>query len=99
MDVYVTRRGQPFVWDSEKAASNIAKHDVSFDDACEVFFDFGVQFVDASVEFERREAAIGLDTRMRSLFVVNLQLENDCIRIISARLADARERRLYEDNA
>jgi uncharacterized DUF497 family protein len=49
MDVHVVRRGQPFLWDSDKAASNYVKHGVTFDEACGIFFDFGLKLSDASV--------------------------------------------------
>ena len=99
MDVFVTRYGLRFAWDSEKAASNEGKHGVSFDQACETFFDQFVQYFDASVEDEIRTAAIGLDFLRRLLFVVHLEREPDCIRIVSARFATAGERRIYEDNS
>jgi uncharacterized DUF497 family protein len=99
MDVHVVRRGQPFVWDSDKAAINLSKHGVSFDQACDVFFDFLLQYVDASVPGERREAAIGQDATSKILFVVHLQYEDDCIRLISARTASSSERKIYENHA
>jgi uncharacterized DUF497 family protein len=99
MDVHVVRRGQPFVWESEKAASNYTRHEVTFDDACGVFFDFGLTLSDAGVDEERRDGALGLSASLRLLYVVYTQGESNVIRIISARLADGKERRAYENNA
>jgi uncharacterized DUF497 family protein len=96
MDVYVTRKEEWFVWDSEKAASNLAKHGVSFDEAIDVFFDAAYLLVDASVSGERREAAIGLSEKRRLLFVVNIEVERETTRIVSARLATTAEKRDYE---
>jgi uncharacterized DUF497 family protein len=52
MDLHSLHQGQPFVWDLKKAASNLSKHGVSFDEAREVFFDPFVQLADASVDEE-----------------------------------------------
>ena len=98
MDVLFLHRGQQFVWDAEKAAGNIAKHGIRFEAACDVFFDLFLQEVDASVNEEARQAAIGLAADWKLLFVVHLIREDDWIRIISARPATANERRLYENS-
>ena len=68
MDTGVELRGQTFVWDSEKAAINLRKHNVNFQEACEVFFDPFFLLVDATAEDEAREAAIGYTERSRLLF-------------------------------
>ncbi len=97
MDVYVIVRGVSFVWDSDKASANLAKHRVSFDEACEVFFDPLAVFEDASVPEENRLAVIGTELNGRLLYVVHVVREDERIRIISARDADAKVRRDYED--
>jgi uncharacterized DUF497 family protein len=97
MDVYVVVRGVAFVWDLHKASANLAKHRVSFDEACEVFFDPLAVFEDASVPEENRLAAIGRELNGRLLYVVHVVWEDERIRIISARDADAKARRDYED--
>lgn len=48
--------------------------------------------VDASRKDEARDAIIGMDTRWNLLFVVYIELEEDAIRIISARQATRKER-------
>jgi uncharacterized DUF497 family protein len=53
--------------------------------------------MDASRHEEAQDALIGIDTRWNLPFVVHLELEDDAIRIISARKATRRERAYYED--
>jgi uncharacterized DUF497 family protein len=97
MDVAFLHLGQRFVWGSEKAATNITKHGIAFEDACQVFFDPFFKLEDASTPEEQRNAVIGLTEDWTVLFVVHLSLEDDAIRIISARPATAQERSSYED--
>ncbi|RKZ78815.1 MAG: hypothetical protein DRR19_25830 [Candidatus Parabeggiatoa sp. nov. 1] len=58
---------------------------LTFEQACEVFFDPFIRVLDASAEDEARDAVIGVTSNGKHLFVVHLQLEEDCFRIISAR--------------
>lgn len=97
MDVHFIYAGQRFRWDSEKARSNLMKHGVRFEQACEVFFDPFVRLVDATPEDEAREAALGLTEEWVLLFVVHVVREEETIRIISARPGTREERRLYEN--
>ena len=96
MDVTFEFQGQVFEWDSKKASTNLRKHHVSFEKACEVLFDPFVCMVDASDQGEAREAAIGLTEDWALLFVVLVERQEDAIRIISARRATPLERREYE---
>ena len=82
-----------FEWDHAKAASNLAKHGVSFHEAREVFDDaLSIDGVDEHDD-EDRFYAIGMaDGR---LLVVAYTFRGDVIRIISARAADPHERRKY----
>lgn len=98
MDVLFLLQGQQFVWDSDKASANISKHGVTFESACQVFFDPFVRLVDATDGNEPREAAVGLAEDWTVLFVVHVVRDQDAIRIISARPATPQERRSYEDN-
>ena len=98
MDVYSSLDGQSFVWDSEKAASNVSAHGVRFEQAREAFLDPLARYEDASPEQEARQACIGLTTDYRLLYVVHVVRERDVLRLISARVADAAERRHYEDD-
>jgi len=98
MDVFSALDGQTFVWDSEKAAGNLSKHGVCFDEAREVFLDQLARYEDASPDDEARQACIGLTTDYRLLYVVHVVREGDVLRLISARLAEPAERRRYEDD-
>lgn len=97
MDVHFTYGGQGFCWNPEKARSNLLKHGIRFEQACEVFFDPFVRMLDAAAEDEAREAALGLTEDWTLLFVVHVVREGTDIRIISARPATRGERRIYED--
>ena len=96
MDTRLELRGQTFEWDSEKAAINLRKHNVTFQEACEVFFDPFFCLVDSTAEDEAREGAIGYTERSRLLFVVHVVRQEETIRIISARPATTEERKIYE---
>jgi uncharacterized DUF497 family protein len=97
MDVFSTYRQQRFVWDSEKAASNLSKHGISFDQARAVLFDQFHLVEDASTKDEQRDAAIGVGETLSVLYVVYIAPEPQATRIISARPATTHERRRYED--
>jgi uncharacterized protein len=97
MDVYFVLNGIAFIWNAEKARINLNRHDgVTFQQAAEAFFDPFLILVDASRNDEARDAVIGLDTRYNLLYVVHIEQEGDCIRIISARKATRQERMDYE---
>ena len=97
MDVYFVYREQSFVWDGRKAIENRAKHGIDFETACEVFFDRLGTFLDASVSEEERLALVGLSKSFEILYVVHLEQDDEFIRIISARAATPREKRIYEN--
>ena len=72
------------------------KHCVSFEESAEVFFDPYFRLIDASRNDEARDAAIGRDARSRLLYVVHIEIEDDFIRIISARKATREEIRHHD---
>jgi uncharacterized DUF497 family protein len=78
-----------FEWDLGKAASNLAKHAVSFEEAATVFADPNVLLLDDGSEAERL-VALGLSARVRVLYVVHVE-RGDRDRIISARRATPTE--------
>lgn len=83
-----------FEWDDAKAASNLAKHGVSFPEAATVFADpFAVYLDDGSGE--NNMVIIGASIRDRVLCVVHVE-RGTRDRIVSARPATSRERGLYE---
>jgi uncharacterized DUF497 family protein len=50
-----------FEWDERKSKTNLRKHKISFESACEVFFDPFLSVVDAgTIEGESRQAVIGM---------------------------------------
>ena len=99
MDVLYQFGGLNFIWDVHKAAANITKHGVRFEQACEVFLDPLLRIVDASVPDEAREGVVGETGAGNLLFVVHTEPEDEAIRIISARPATPRERSNYEKYA
>lgn len=93
----LVRGGLIFEWDSAKAGVNLSKHGVSFEFACEAFFDPFVKLVAAPGSEEPRDAIIGYTESQSLLFVVHVIRHEETIRIISARRATPTERRIYED--
>jgi uncharacterized DUF497 family protein len=86
-----------FDWDPEKNELNIQKHPVSFE-AQEAFFDpNALEEYDEehSTTKERRFKLLGLSNQ-RLLIVVFAEIENETIRIISARKAGPQQRKTYE---
>jgi uncharacterized DUF497 family protein len=97
MNVKYSLHNVAFEWDSRKATANFRKHDISFELACEAFFDPFVCFLDnETVEGELRDTIIGLTTTWQLLYIVYV-LREDIIRIISARLVTNAERETYEN--
>ena len=97
MDVSYTLHEIKFEWDERKSKTNIRKHKVSFETACEAFFDPFLRVVNAGiVEGEPREAVIGMTENWRLLGVVYIE-GDDVIRIVSARTAEKQERKIYEE--
>jgi uncharacterized DUF497 family protein len=87
-----------FDWDDEKAAENLAKHGVSFDEAETVFADplAGIAPDPDHSVGEHREIAAGLSAAGR-LLLVSFTERRESIRIINARELTRLERRLYEE--
>lgn len=86
-----------FEWNAEKAASNLRKHNVSFEEAATVFNDprrLQTYDLEHSLD-EDREIVIGFSFRMRLLMVVIYEQNDDIIRIISARRATRSEGSRY----
>ena len=87
-----------FEWDPEKAAANLRKHGVSFDEASTAFSDPFAR-IDSDPdhsEDEDRFILLGLSTAARTLVVCHCYREGEeLIRIISARKAVPYERKQY----
>jgi len=86
-----------FGWDPKKAAGNLSKHAVSFDEACSVFGDpLAVSIADPDHSIgEDRFLKMGL-SRERRLLVVSHVYRAGSVRIIMARDATRQERKQYE---
>ncbi|MGH9786497.1 MAG: BrnT family toxin [Terriglobia bacterium] len=85
-------------WDDRKAARNLAKHGVSFQEAATVFHDpLFIIFADPAHSFrEKRFIMMGESDRQRLLVVAYTERANQ-IRIINARKATPKEREVYEE--
>ena len=87
-----------FEWNARKAAANVRKHGVSFDEAASVFLDSlsaTGDDPDHSLD-ERRFVTFSNSSSGRLLVVAHVHLD-DVVRIITARLATRAERKLYEE--
>jgi hypothetical protein len=85
-------------WDTSKAARNLNKHGVSFEDAKLVFYDAArIEAYDGREDHgEDRWATIGLAYSV-VLYVVYTFRHEETVRIISARKANANERHQYRE--
>jgi uncharacterized DUF497 family protein len=88
-----------FEWDPQKAAANLAKHRVSFEEAATVFGDplGGIVTDPRHSKGEARFVLLGL-SEVRRLLAVMFVERDGTVRIISARPATRRERRNHEES-
>lgn len=85
-------------WDEAKRRRNLRKHGVDFADAVAVLDDpQALTREDTDSQGEQVQVTLGMDAVLRLLVVVWTQRLGNTIRIISARRANAKERRQYED--
>ena len=87
-----------FEWDVAKAAANVLKHGVNFDEAGTVFADdlsATGRDLDPSIA-EVRFVTLGLSSKGRVLAVSHTD-RSGVVRIISARPATRKEKRIYEE--
>jgi uncharacterized protein len=100
----VTSTRIEFDWDPAKAARNLAKHGVSFEEAMAVFLDpLALSLLDnESRSDEERWVTIGLSRDISLVVIVHTYVEFDegrvYIRIISARRPTRNEKRQYEES-
>lgn len=87
-------------WDYRKAAVNLRKHGIRFDEASTVFDDpLAVIFPDEDHSIgELRELIIGHSVQGKLLIVSFTERDPGTIRIISARFATRKEMKDYEEN-
>lgn len=88
-----------YEWDAAKAARNLKKHGISFEEAATVFLDPpAMTFPDPDHSpGEDREITIGHTMKKRLVFVAHCE-RGPRIRLISARSATREERRQYEED-
>ena len=91
--------GLTFTWDKKKAASNLRKHGVAFEEAATAFGDMlSLTTFDPDHSIDQdRFILLGASNRGRLLVVAHTE-QSDTIRIISARLATRGERNIYEES-
>jgi len=89
-----------FEWDPRKAAANLRKHGVTFEEAASAFGDpLSLTIADpGSQRGERRFVLLGLSEADRLLVVVQVE-RGDTLRVVSARPATRAERRSYEEGS
>jgi uncharacterized DUF497 family protein len=87
-----------FEWDLRKARLNLAKHGVAFEEASTIFGDsLSLTIPDPEhSRIESRYVTMGRAFNGKLLIVVHTE-RDDNIRIISARRANRRERKFYEE--
>lgn len=88
-----------FEWDPKKSGANERKHDVTFQEASTVFGDrLAITFADPDhSKDEQRYITFGMSKNDRRLVVSHTD-RGENIRIISARLMDRKERKIYEED-
>ena len=85
-------------WDTAKAALNLKKHGISFEDAERAFYDLGrIETYDGRENYgEARWATLGL-VYSAVLYVVYTVRNRETVRLISARKANAYEQKQYRE--
>jgi uncharacterized protein len=86
-----------FEWDEAKAGRNIAKHGVPFEYAARVFLDLHRMDIEDARRDYGEERRITLGAIEGRLFAVAYTLRGKIVRLISARKANERERRNYDE--
>ena len=85
-------------WDDEKAAGNLEKHGVSFEEAMTVFDDpLYVDFYDPDHSAEEHRYVIVGTSRTGRLLIVSYTERREAVRLISAREVTPAERSAYEE--
>ncbi len=86
-----------YEWDEDKAAGNLAKHGVSFDEARTVFEDpLFLDYYDPDHSYGEHRFIIVGQSRKGRLLMVSYTEPGDAVRLISSRATTSEERRFYE---
>ena len=88
-----------FEWDPEKERENVEEHGVHFKTARQIFLDYNrmERHDDDSSDDEDRWQTMGFFKKV--FFVVYTERGDNGVRIISARVAEPFERRIYHGNS
>jgi len=87
-----------FKWNESKAARNVSKHRVSFEEAKTIFDDpLYVDFYDPDHSDDEERYLIVGESNQGRLLIVSYTERGDAIRIISAREVTRIEREVYEE--
>jgi uncharacterized DUF497 family protein len=88
-----------FIWDDNKNKINLERHGISFETAILVFKDPNLvkMFDREHSDVEDRWNIIGIVENV-VLFVVETEITDNLIRIISARKANTQEKEIYNEN-
>jgi uncharacterized protein len=85
------------VWDIKKAGTNLRSHGVEFSHGATVLDDPMAITIEDTRHGEQRFVTVGADILGRILVVVYAYSGEEEIRLISARKASPKERRIYEE--
>lgn len=98
MKIECSLHGILFEWDSNKSETNLYKHGIAFENACEVFFDPFLQMMEPEIHNGQvREAIVGMTMNWKLLYVVYTMRSDEIFRIISVRPITKQERKQYEE--
>jgi uncharacterized protein len=87
-----------FEWDEKKAAANLSKHGVSFEEAKTIFDDpLYVDFYDPDHSINEHRYIIIGESRHGRLLIVSYTERGDVIRLISSREVTPTEHKIYEE--
>lgn len=88
-----------FEWDKNKSEANVQKHGISFDEAKTIFYGLVLTTHDKRKEYgEARKISIGeLEHKIAVVVVIHTDRKGKT-RIISARIANKKERTLYYED-
>lgn len=87
-----------FEWDENKAAANLSKHGVSFEEAKTVFDDpLYIDFYDPDHSHEEARYILVGESQQGRLLIVSYTERGEAIRLFSARKVTRAEREVYEE--
>ena len=85
-------------WDEKKAAYNLEKHGISFEEAATVFGDpLYIDFYDPDHSVDEHRYIIIGTSSPGHLLIVSYTERDDAVRLISAREVTSSERQIYEE--